>query len=344
MTDTPEAAADDDEPEAVDATRELLEIHFRVHPQHDGWRLDHYIHLRIPRLSRNRIQQMIRSQTELGGAPRRPASRVRGGEEIVLLRPAPVEPDVPRTFEIVYRDDVLLAIDKPSGLPIHATARYHKNTLVALLRERYGGGDPPVRVPVPAHRLDRETSGLMLLGLTGPAAVALKGAFRERRVHKRYLAIVRGHPDDEAVIDLPLAPDTHTGIRVRMEIAPRGSGMPSRTRYRTIERRGDYALVEASPETGRQHQIRVHLAAVGCPVVGDKLYGQEPEVWLEFIETGWTAALAGLLLLPRHALHAAAVSFPHPSSGREMTLCCPLPSDLQEFWARATLEPKTPIP
>jgi 23S rRNA pseudouridine1911/1915/1917 synthase len=352
MTDSPqrepdaldEAADADPQPMVGRATGELLEIHFRVHPQHHGWRLDHYIQLRVPRLSRNRIQQMIRSQTELGGAARRPASRVRGGEEIVLRRPAPVEPDVPRTFDVVYRDDDLLAIDKPSGLPIHATARYHKNTLVALLRERYGGSDPPARVPVPAHRLDRETSGLMLLGLTGPAAIALKKAFRERRVHKRYLAIVRGRPDDEAMIDLPLAPDTHSGIRVRMAIAPRGAGMPSLTRYRTLERRGDYALVEASPETGRQHQIRVHLAAVGCPVIGDKLYGQEPEVWLEFIETGWTAALAGLLLLPRHALHAAAVSFPHPASGREMALACPLPSDLQAFWDRAAPAAPAPIP
>lgn len=319
----------------ADATRypaaapppELIEICLRVQPQHAGLRLDHYLHLRIPRLSRSRIQQMIRSQQALGGRRLRPASRVRGGQVIVLLRPAPEEPDVPRTFTVVYRDDDVMVIDKPAGLPIHATARFHKNTLVALLRERFEGG----RVPVPAHRLDRETSGLMLLGLTTEAGISLKGAFRERRVHKRYLAIVRGSPPDEGRIDLPLGPDTHTGIRIRMEIVAAG-GFPSCTRFRTLERRGDFALVEASPETGRQHQIRVHLAAIGYPVVGDKLYSADPSLWLEFIETGWSDSLERQLLLPRHALHAHAVTFPHPRGGAPMEVCCPLPPDLQAFW------------
>jgi len=314
-------------PPLADATGELLEIRLLVHPQHAGLRLDHYLHLRIPRLSRSRIQQMIRSQVELGGGRLRPSARVRGGQEIVLLRPAPEEPDVPRRFAVVYRDEEVMAIDKPAGLPIHATARFHKNTLVALLRERF----PQGRVPVPAHRLDRETSGLMLLGLTADAAIALKGAFRERRVRKRYLAIVRGAPPDEGRIDLPLGPDTHSGIRVRMEVVPAG-GLPSCTRLRTLERRGDFALVEASPETGRQHQIRVHLAALGCPVVGDKLYSVAPSLWLEYIETGWSERLQRQLILPRHALHAHALTFPHPRSGAPTEISCPLPPDLQAFW------------
>jgi 23S rRNA pseudouridine1911/1915/1917 synthase len=308
-----------------DRVRELLEILLTVRPEYDGWRLDHFLAARIPRLSRNRIQQMIRSQRELGGLALRPASRVHAGAQVRLLRPAPEEPPVPRSFVVLHADDALLAIDKPAGLPVHATARFHKNTLVALLRERFGDA-----VPIMAHRLDRETSGLLLLGVTPEASVALKRAFRERAVEKRYLAIVHGQPPDEGVCDEPLAPDTHSGIRVRMEVA--AGGLPSRTRFRTCARRGAFSLVEARPETGRQHQIRAHLAALGHPVVGDKLYGVPPDVFLEFIETGWSASLEARLLLPRHALHASAARFPHPRSGATTELSCPLAPDLAAFW------------
>jgi len=313
-------------PETTEAGPELIELHFPVHPQFDGWRLDRYLAARIPRLSRSRIQKMIRSQPELGGAPLRPSQHVRGGQTLRLLRPAPVEPDVPRTFTVLHQDAHLLAIDKPAGLPVHATARFHKNTLTAVLRERYPEGP----VPGIGHRLDRETSGLMLLGIGREAVAALKQAFRQRRVEKRYLAIAHGHAPDAGVIDLALGPDLESGIRIKMAV--REDGLPARTRYRTLERRGAFSLIEAAPETGRQHQIRAHLAALGHPVLGDKLYGQPAEVWLEYIETGWTPALAARLTLPRQALHAAAATFPHPGSGERLELRCPLAPDLAAFW------------
>jgi len=305
---------------------ELIEFRLMVQPQYHGWRLDRYIAARIPRLSRSRIQQMIRAQRELGGLSLRPASRVRAGQELRFLRPAPEEPDVPRHVSVVFRDQSLLAIDKPSGLPVHATARFHKNTLTAVLRETFPEGP----LPIMAHRLDRETSGLLLLGLGRASGVALKRSFRERRVQKRYLAIVHGAAPDEGVIDLSLGPDLVSGIRVKMAV--REDGQPSLTRFRTLERRGSYSLLEASPETGRQHQIRAHLCAIGHPVLGDKLYGQPPEVWLEFIETGWTASLEARLLIPRHALHASGARLPHPLSGEPLELSCALADDLRAFW------------
>lgn len=306
---------------------ELIEVCLTVAPQYHGWRLDRFIKARIPRLSRNRIQHMIRAQKALSGAALRPAARVQAGREIRLLRPAPTEPDVPRSFDVLYDDGRLLAIDKPAGLPVHATARFHKNTLTALLRERYAESAPRL-----AHRLDRETSGLMLLGRDHEVEVALKALFRERRIRKRYLAIVhgRGPGPREGVIDLPLGADIASGIRVKMGVA--ADGYPSRTRYRVLESRGEFSLVEASPETGRQHQIRAHLSAVGAPVVGDKLYGPDPALFLEFIETGWTERLGRQLILPRQALHAADAIFPHPASGEAMHLACPLPPDLESFW------------
>ncbi len=299
-----------------------------VHEMYDGWRLDHFIKARIKRLSRNRIQKMIRSQQRLGAAPLRPAARVRSGEEVVLLRPAPEEPEVPRSFEVLHDDGVVVAIAKPAGLPVHASARFHKNTLTAVLREAYAPAPPPVL----AHRLDRETSGLLLLGADNAAATKLKALFRRREVEKRYLAVVVGAaPWTEQLIDLPLGPDVASGIRVKMAVDLQG-GQPARTRFRALEVRGGFSLVEALPQTGRQHQIRAHLSAVGLPLVGDKLYGPDPTCLIEYVETGWTPQLEERLLLPRHALHAADCWLPHPSSGATVHLSCPLAPDLQTFW------------
>lgn len=311
--------------EPTEDDHELIPVRLRVDERFHGWRLDSFIKARIPRLSRTRIQQMIRAQGQLGGAIERPARRVYLGEELTLWRPKPVEPDVPRSFDILFSDEDVLAICKPAGLPVHATARFHQNTLTTVLRERFPGA-----VPIPAHRLDRETSGLMLLGRTPEAGAALKAAFRLRRVHKRYLCIVHGQPPSEGIITLPLGLDPDGPIRIRMAVVP--GGAEAVTRFRTLEHRGRFSLVEALPETGRQHQIRAHLLALGHPVVGDKLYGPDPSCFLEFIETGYTPSLARLLLLPRQALHAAEVSFPHPRTGCIQNLVCPLPSDLEDFW------------
>jgi 23S rRNA pseudouridine1911/1915/1917 synthase len=305
---------------------ELITIRLLVLPQYDGWRLDHFVKAIIPRLSRSRIQKMIVSQMDLAGLAYKPSTRVFANQEITLFRPAPVEPEVPRSFSVLYQDDHLMAIDKPAGLPVHATARFHKNTLTYLLRETFAEGS----VPTLAHRLDRETSGLLILGRSTRATTNLKESFRHRRVSKRYLAIVKGRCPEQGVIDLPLGPDLESGIRIKMAAVP--SGLPSKTRYRALGHRGDFSLVEVAPETGRQHQIRAHLTAIGHPVLGDKLYGQDPSVWLEYIENGMTPSLIERLVLPRHALHAHAIALPHPEGGQIIHLLCPLASDLELFW------------
>jgi 23S rRNA pseudouridine1911/1915/1917 synthase len=312
--------------EDSEAELDLIRIELAVPRECDGWRLDRFVQFRIPRLSRTRIQKMIRAQAELGGAALRPASRVVGGQRIELLRPAPDEPDVPRHYRVIARDGPLIVIDKPAGLPVHATARYHRNTLMALLRDDY---DPPY--PRLVHRLDRETSGVLLLCRDPVLEAALKGELAHRRAQKRYLAIVRGElPHEEGQIEGAIGPHPESGIRVKMCV--RAEGQPARTRYRVLERRGAYALVEAEPQTGRQHQIRVHLAHAGAYVVGDKLYGPDPSCMLEHLETGWTEALAERLELPRHALHAAAMTIRHPPRDQELHFEAPLSADLQAFW------------
>ncbi|MFH1129754.1 MAG: RluA family pseudouridine synthase [Pseudomonadota bacterium] len=311
---------------------ELIEILLKVPQHYDGWRLDHFVHARIPRLSRSRIQRIIRGQLELGGVLLRPSMRVREGQEFVLLRPAPEEPDVPRGFDVLFKDEHLIAINKPAGLPVHATARFHKNTLTAVLREHF----PVGHVPTIAHRLDRETSGLMLLCRSELAQKEIKSAFEKRLVHKRYLAIVHGFPGDEGVIDLPIGEDNEAGIRVKRSVNE--NGQIARTKFVCLDRRGEFSMVEAFPETGRQHQIRVHLAARSAPVVGDKLYGPDPSFLLEYLETGWTASLQKKLLSPRHLLHAADIQFVHPCSGKQMHLVCPMPYDMENFWNRCAYQ------
>jgi 23S rRNA pseudouridine1911/1915/1917 synthase len=314
-------AGDRDEP-----AREIMPLDLRVPPECDGWRLDHFLKQRIRRLSRTKIKTIIETQVRLVGdrAPR-PAMAVRAGETIHIDRPAPIEPEVPREFGILASDDAFIAIDKPAGLPMHTTAKFWKNTLVALLREKY----PDERLQI-CHRIDRETSGVLLIARTGPAASFLKRAFASRAVKKTYLALVHGVPaPPEGVIDAPMRLlDTRT--RIKMGVTD--DGLPAVTRYRTVRRFARHALVEAAPETGRQHQIRVHLAHLGHPIVGDKLYGGGEQAFMDYCDQGLTPELlARFDGLPRHALHAARLTFPHPRTREPITVESPLPADLARY-------------
>ncbi|MFI5306168.1 MAG: RluA family pseudouridine synthase [Polyangiales bacterium] len=304
---------------------------FEVARDHAGIRLDRFIQLRIPRLSRSRAQKIIRACAyRSDGRRRRPSEIVRAGEVVLLVRERFVEPEVPLDFELLCDDGTVLAVDKPAGLPMHPTATYHKHTLSHLLRERYGGDGG--YVPAIAHRLDRETSGVVLCGRTREAERALKKAFEAHSVRKTYLAIVCGEIAQEALrIELPMAP-VREGLHVLMQVRPE-DGLPAETELRVLERCAGHSLVELYPRTGRQHQLRVHLAAIGHPIVGDKLYGPEREApFLEYIETGMTPALHERLGHDRHALHAHAVTFVHPQSGEPMTVRSPLAHDLAQLW------------
>lgn len=300
---------------------------FRVAREHAGQRLDRFVQSRIPRLSRTRAQRIVEACAyRPDGSRRRPSDRVREEETVLIVRPAFEEPETPRTFGVVYEDAEVLVVDKPAGLPMHPTATYHRNTLTYLLRERYG--EPPPQI---AHRLDRETSGLVVCGKTREAERALKIAFEHRRVAKVYQAIVRGSlPEDEGTIDRPLGP-AREGLHVLMEV--REDGAPAVTRYRVLERKGEHALVRLWPRTGRQHQLRVHLASVGASIVGDKLYGPEGvQPFLDYIDSGMTPELLRRLGHERQALHAAELQIDHPLTRRPLSLEAPLAEDLAALW------------
>lgn len=304
----------------------LIELRFVVPPDRDGWRLDRFLRDRIPRLSRARIQRIIEEEaTHPGGATLKPSSRVRVGNVIVLHRPPMPEPPAPTSFGLVFEDDHLFVIDKPAGLAVHPTARYHRHTLTWLLRQRFGQDRPII-----THRLDRETSGLLVCAKTVAAERAVKRQFQERTVTKEYLAVVKGRPGFEhEVIDLPLGPARSSQVRIRME--PRTDGQPARTECQVLERLRGCSLVLARPRTGRQHQIRAHLSAIGHPVIGDKIYGEDERLFISFVEHGLTAEDWERLELPRHALHAHRIELDHPATGEPLVLESPLAADLADF-------------
>jgi 23S rRNA pseudouridine1911/1915/1917 synthase len=313
-------------PDAV--PRDAIPTVMTVIRERAGVRLDRYIVGEIPRLSRARAAKIARDFAfEDGGRQLSPASIVRAGQRIVLFRLAWDEPDAPREAPLLYEDPALVAVDKPAGLPVHPTARYLRNTLTAVLSERYPG--QPVHL---CHRLDKETSGVIVAARSSEVEARMKSAFAGRDVEKRYLAIVHGAPREDAfVVDAPLALAGHE-VGVLMAVTPteRG-GLASRTRVRVLERLDGFALLECAPETGRQHQIRVHLAHAGTPIVGDKLYAHSPAYFVASLENTLTDAMRSDLRLDRHALHASEIRFAHPVDRTTVHIRAPLPAELRAF-------------
>jgi|RhiMethySRZTD1v2_1073278.scaffolds.fasta_scaffold174428_2 23S rRNA pseudouridine1911/1915/1917 synthase len=306
----------------------FVDVTFTVEPNYAGWRLDRYLCEKIRRLSRTRVRRIL-ERSLVSDRPLKPSTRVRPGLTFTLRRRAHAEPEVPEDIAELYLDESLLVLDKPAGLPIHPTARYHHNTLVKLLERRHG---PALRAD-PAHRLDRETSGLLVCGRGAEASRGLMRAFQSGEVHKEYLAVVEGHPPDAFAVDAPIAEGT-AAVRIAVRI-DRHAGKPARTRFaveRRFRREGEpFALVRCLPETGRQHQIRIHAREAGFPLVGDKIYGPDPGYFDRFSKRCLEPEAWARLRLPRHALHAARLEFPHPVTGARLAFDSPLPPDLSVF-------------
>jgi len=336
---TPKSEDDDvDEPDVdlgltshldADGKPRIVERHLVVPPELAGLRLDHFVKTQITRLSRTKIQQIIATQLRRqDGFVPKPATSVAAGEHYIIRREARPEPPCPRTFGVLHEDARMRIIDKPAGLPVHATAKFYFNTLTRVLAERYPD-EPELQI---CHRLDRETSGCLVVARDREAAAYLKGAIAAKnRTTKQYLAVVHGQPpwDAEAVLDTSLRLSTAADATKipTVRVLPDPKGLTAITRVVVEQRATRYALVRCTLVTGRQHQIRVHLAHAGFPIVGDKIYAHGDDAFIEYCDEGLTPELAELFVLPRQALHAARITVPHPEGGN-VTAEAPLPADM----------------
>lgn len=286
-------------------------LSFRV--EQAGFRLDKYLALACPERSRSYLQKLIEAnQVTVNGSPAKAGHRLERGDLVV----ASVPPHVPATLtaediplDVVYEDDDLLVINKPPGLAVHPAPGHASHTLVnAILAHCHLPGTAESVRPGIVHRLDKDTSGLMLVAKTEQAQAELSAQLKARTVKRSYLVLVRGRLEPaQGIIEAPVGRDP----KHRQRMAVVSSGRPARTGYRLLEHLDGYSLVEASLETGRTHQIRVHFSAIGYPVAGDKVYGVEAP------------------FLERQFLHAYRLAFRLPGTGKQMQLDVALPPDLE---------------
>jgi 23S rRNA pseudouridine1911/1915/1917 synthase len=289
---------------------------FVVPADRSGERLDRYLADVLPSLSRSRVQALIRDgAVHLNGAGPRAAARLAAGDRVSVSLP-PAEDDRPAlvpapevSFDVLHADDAIVVVDKPAGLVVHPGAGHRGDTLVEGLLARFPELGERFEGPRPGivHRLDRDTSGVMVVARTVAAAKRLRAQFKRQTVEKVYLALAKGAVRPAAgIIDAPIGRDP--ARRKRMAALP--AGRPSRTRYRVLGEAEGYSWLEVRPRTGRTHQIRVHLAAIGHPVAGDPVYGRRDK------------------RVGRLALHAWQLSFDHPRDGERVRFRAPLPDDL----------------
>jgi len=292
-------------------------IHLETSADDSGKRLDHYLHERLAEYSRARLQDWIRAgRVRVNNAPQKPSYLLRGSETIEVepaeLPPLHAEPeDLP--VEILFEDADLIAVNKPAGMVVHSGAGRHSGTLVNALLHRFqalskvGGALRPGIV----HRLDRLTSGVILVARNDAAHRHLAEQFSGRRVEKVYLALVHGRMKrDRGKVTTPITRDPVRRVRMTAKLA---RGRSAITEYQVLRRFDKFTLLEVRIGTGRTHQIRVHLASIGHPVAGDKLYGAPASV------------------LGRYFLHAQRISFTSPASGDRITVEAPIPAELTRY-------------
>jgi 23S rRNA pseudouridine1911/1915/1917 synthase len=312
-----------------------------------GWRLDQFLAGQLTGVSRSRVQQLVEQGDVLVEGKREKASlKLRGGERVVVTGQQQVTPlearaeDIP--LEIVYEDEDLAVVNKPAGMMVHAGSgatdeARSGGTLVNALLHRFAtlstvGGE--LR-PGIVHRLDKETSGLIIIARNDAAHEALAEMFASRRITKTYVTLVQGVlPEDGATIQAPISRDSVR--RTRMTTRRLEGARHAVSHYRVVERLetrfGAFTLARVRIETGRTHQIRVHMASISHPVVGDTLYGAPAKIIALPLSTTRKAARE-VLMLDRNFLHSSELEFAHPTTGKVIQLTSPLPPELDEFLA-----------
>ncbi len=310
-------------------------FHVSILPDMGGWRLDRALAALIPTHSRERLKALISSGQVSGlkGLVRDPATKVQVGLAFDVAVPPPVPAhnvaqSIPLT--IVFEDDHLLVVDKPAGLVVHPSAGHADGTLVNALLHHCAGklsGIGGVARPGIVHRIDKDTSGLLVVAKTDPAHEGLAAQFANHSVNRRYAAVISGIPLHRAgSIDAPLGRSATN--RQKIAIVEDGQGRRAVTHWSLKEELKQAALVECRLETGRTHQVRVHMASFGHPLIGDPVYGRTREIHREILRQ---------LGFGRQALHAAELGFVHPVSRGTLKFTSPLPSDMQQLLSALAL-------
>ena len=303
-----------------------------VEPEHAGCRLDVFLARQFPEFSRAHLRRAIDAgAVSLNGRQAKAGQRLKGGELLKIVlpelpRPGPIPEDIP--LDILFEDEHFAAINKPPGMVVHPAKGHWSGTLTAALAfhfQKLSGAGGPTR-PGIVHRLDRDTSGVLIVAKTDAAHYALAEQFAERTVEKEYLAVIVGAIDrDRDQIDMPIG--AHPYQREKMAIRrDHATSRPAQTIYEVAERFDGFAALYVKPKTGRTHQIRVHLAAIGCPVLCDKQYGGRSEITCGEIRRQPDDQE---ILLARQALHARRITLAHPMTAQRMVFEAPLSADLQ---------------
>lgn len=310
--------------------RGVTTVEARIADAANGWRLDRALADALPTLSRERVKALISTGNVAGpdGMVRDPKKKAIAGMVFVVDIPAPAEPhNEPQdiALNIVYEDEHLIVIDKPAGLVVHPAAGNFDGTLVNALLHHCAGslsGIGGVARPGIVHRIDKDTSGLMIAAKTDPAHVGLARQFKAHTIDRRYKAIVSGCPKiAKGTVDAPLARSAHN--RKKIAIVP--GGRRAVTHWTLTRPLYEAALVECRLETGRTHQVRVHMASIGHPLIGDPTYGRTKKEHCELLET---------LGFQRQALHAAHLGFIHPVNSHALAFESIMPADMQELFNR----------
>jgi len=312
--------------------RGVSTIKARIAEDAIGWRLDRALAATLPAVSRERLKALIGGGEVRGPdgvAVRDPAAKAVAGGLYEITIPAPrathnEAQDI--ALEIVFEDDHLLIVDKPAGMVVHPAAGNFDGTLVNALLHHCAGrlsGIGGVARPGIVHRIDKDTSGLLAVAKTDVAHEGLAAQFAEHSIERRYLAIVAGLPNPASgSVDAPLARSSHN--RQKMAIVSEGRGKRAVTHYRLVEALRDSSMVECRLETGRTHQVRVHMTSIGHPLLGDPVYGAARKPHRELLKR---------LDFGRQALHAAGLGFVHPVSKQNLSFKSALPSDMQELFS-----------